>query len=194
METDIYQERYLEHQAKKKEILTNNYGKKDFRKYSKKERELFFEILENRSSQRAFNKEVVDVDVIIAAIKTAPSSCDRRGVDVSVITERDDKDLLSGLLVGGVGWVNRADKILLLKADMDCYKSPAERDFMPYLDAGAIIQTAYLACEAMNYGACYVNPNIREENKEFFKDRFDIKENELFCGVLVIGGYDLKHC
>ena len=76
---------------------------------------------------------------------------------------------------------------------MDCYKNPAERDFMPYLDAGVIIQTAYLTCEALNYGVCFVNPNIRPENQEFFKQRFGIKENQLFCGALALGKYDKKH-
>ena len=193
METDIYQERYLKHQERKKEILTNNYGTKDFDIYTKKEQEGFFKILKNRCSQRAFNKEEIDLTTIFWAIETAPSSCNRHGVLIESITERDEKDLLSGLLVGGVGWANRANTILLLKADMDCYKSPAERDFMPYLDAGVLIQTIYLTCEAMNYGACYVNPNVREENQEFFKERFGIKENEVFCGAMVIGKFDLKH-
>ena len=193
METDIFQERYLRHQQRKKEILTNNYGTMEFNTYTKKEQEVFFKILKNRCSQRTFNKEEIDLATIFWAIETAPSSCDRHGVSILSVTERDDKDLLSGLLVGGVGWANRANTILLLKANMDCYKSPAEKDFMPYLDAGVLIQTIYLTCEAMNYGACYINPNVREENQEFFKERFDIADNELFCGAMTIGKFDLKH-
>jgi len=193
MENDIYQERYLAHQERKRDILTNNYGKRCFRKYTRVEREIFFEMLRTRCSQRAFNKEGIDLDTLLWAIDQSPSSCDRKGVGVRVISERDDKDLLSGLLVGGVGWVNRADKVLLLVADMDAYKSPAERDFMLYLDAGVMIQTCYLACEAMNYGCCFVNPNIREENQEFFKERFGIMDNEVFCGALAVGNYDKKH-
>jgi hypothetical protein len=45
----------------------------------------------------------------------------------------------------------------------------------------------------MNLGCCFVNPNIRPENQEFFKQRFDIKNSQLFCGALAIGQYDLKH-
>lgn len=190
---DIYQERYLAHQGRKASVLMNNYGSKEFRKYTKKEKDMFFEILKTRCSQRAFNKEEIDLSTLLWAIDQSPSSCDRKGVGVRVITERDDKDLLSGLLVGGVGWANRANTILLLVADMNAYKSPAERDFMPYLDAGVMIQTTYLACEAMNYGCCFVNPNVREVNQEFFKERFGIGENEVFCGALMVGGYDKKH-
>lgn len=192
-ENDIYQERYLAHQERKKQILASTFGTQDFKVYTKREKEAFFEVLKNRSSQRAFNREEIDLETIMWAIDQSPSSCDRKGVGVVPIQERDKKDLLSGLLVGGVGWVNRAHTVLLLVANMDAYKSPAEKDFMPYLDAGVVIQTTYLACEAMNYGCCFVNPNVRPENQEFFRERFELGENELFCGALAIGKYDKKH-
>ena len=190
---DIFQTRYLAHQERKKEILTNNFGNKKWKIYTKEEQEAFLEVLEGRCSQRAFNREEIDLSPILNALELAPSSCNRHGILTATVTERDEKDLLSGLLVGGIGWINRAKAILLLKADMDCYKSPAERDNMPYLDAGVVIQTVYLTAEVMNIGCCYVNPNIRDENKEFFYERFGIEENEVFCGALALGSFDLKH-
>jgi len=193
MESDIYQERYLAHQERKANILTNNYGTKKFKMYTRSDREALLEVMKNRCSQRAFNKEEIDLDFIYEAIELAPSSCDRKGVSVVPIVERDKKDLLSGLLVGGVGWISRASTILLLVANMDAYKSPAERDFMPYLDAGVLIETVYLAAEVSNLGCCYVNPNVRLENQKFFKDSFSIGDTELFCGALAIGRYDKKH-
>lgn len=189
---DIYQKRYLEHQARKAKSLTSDYGVK-VKPHKRKETESFFKILESRSSQRVFNREELTAEElyhILKAIDLSPSSCSRKGVGVKIITERDDKDLLSGLLVGGVGWMNRGQVILLLEADMLAYKNPAERDTMPYLDAGVIIQTAYLSAEALNIGCCYVNPNVREKNQEFFKERFGI---EMFLGAIVLGKYDLKH-
>jgi len=187
---DIYQQRYTAHQKRKAESLTSSYGKK-VKPLSKKESDTFFKILKRRSSQRVFNNDPIDIKPILEAIKTAPSSCNRQGVYAIIISKRDDKDLLSGLLVGGTGWIYRAQVILLLVADMIAYKNPAEKDTMPFLDAGVLIQTVYLTAEAMNIGCCFVNPNIRESNREFFKKRF-LKENELFCGALVLGNYDLK--
>jgi len=70
---------------------------------------------------------------------------------------------------------------------MRAYKNPTEQSFMPYLDAGVIIQTTYLTCEALNLGCCYINPNIRDENERFFNSRFNIDDNLLFCGALIIG-------
>jgi len=185
---DSYQERYQKHQARKKAQLTTPITRKKI-KYTNKEKKGFFNILNNRKSQRVFNGEPISTDVTLKlhqALGTCPSSCDRKAINLKWITERQDKEILSGLLVGGVGWINRADKILLLFADPVAYKAPGEIDFMPYLDAGVVIQTAYLATEALGIGCCFVNPNIRNDNKEFFKARFGDK---IFCGALILGNY-----
>lgn len=188
---DVHQDRYLKHQARKAEILGSKYGVKP-KKHSDKDKKSFEKILKGRCSQRAFNREPVDIGKILELADYRPSSCNRRSVEIKVIEERDDKDLLSGLLVGGTGWVHRADKILLLMAWEDAYKSPAEKEFMCYIDAGVLVQTLYLIAESQNIGSCYVNPNIREKNKDFFYDRF-IPKGYKYCGAMAIGNYDLKH-
>jgi len=195
MKKDIYQERYLAHQQRKKEMLTSNYGKK-VSKLSKNYKIMLGDLFKRRSSQRVFNNEDLsekELKEFLSFLENAPSSCDRKGVSVRIITERDDKALLSGLLVGGVGWVYRAQAILLLLADKKCYKSPAEKEIMPYLDTGVIIQTCYLTAEVFNLGCCFVNPNIREKNKEFFRKSFGIEDDLIFCGAVVIGKYDKKN-
>jgi nitroreductase len=191
---DQFQQRYLAHQARKKLIIGNDsFGSFDFKKYTPQEQETFFNILQTRTSQRNFTNDEIDIQPVIDAMNTSPSSCGRKGVGIRIIISKEEKDLLSGLLVGGTGWINRAKVILLLVADMVCYKNPVERDYMPHLDAGFLGQTAYLSCEALNLGCCFVNPNIRVENQAFFKERFKITDNELFCGALAIGRYQTKH-
>lgn len=189
---DKHQQRYLAHQERKSLMFRSIYGASKYRRYDEKEQNLFIEILKNRRSQRVFNREPVDVEKIIELADYRPSSCDRRSVEIKVIESRDDKDLLGGLLVGGTGWIHRADKILLMIAWKDAYKSPAEKEFMSYIDAGVLAQTIYLICETMNVGSCYVNPNIREVNKEFFHERF-IPDGYQYVGCMAIGNYDLKH-
>ncbi len=186
---DEYQKRYLEHQEKKAKSLIGSKGILH-KPYTSKEKETFFKILENRKSQRVFSNEELsshEIDQLEKAIRTSPSSCNRKAVITRTITKREDKEILSGLLVGGVGWAYRGQAIILLLADMNAYKNPTEQSFMPYLDAGVIIQTTYLTCEALNIGCCYINPNIRDENERFFNSRFNIDDNLLFCGALIIG-------
>lgn len=181
-----YQDRYLNHQKRKKESLQGKYEKE--KTYSNGEIKTVKEVFKNRKSSRVFNGESVELKDILEMVETSPSSCDRKGVGYKVIERREDKELLSGLLVGGIGWINRADKIILLYSDMEAYQSPAEKDFMPYLDAGVMIQSFYLACEVLGVKVCYVNPNIREDNKEFFNSVFFPElSGHKYLGAIILG-------
>jgi nitroreductase len=162
-----YQRRYLAHQARKRAEL----------------RALMVE----RHSSRVFADDPVPDEVVLellSAATTAPSSCDRRAVSITVITERQDREILGGLLVGGVGWVHRAPTILLLHADAVAYKAPGELPYMPYLDAGVQVQALYLAATAAELACCFVNPAIRPRHKAFFAELFGA---DVFCGAMALG-------
>jgi nitroreductase len=144
-------------------------------------------LIEERHSARVFSDDPIpddSLDDVLKAAGRAPSSCDRRGVSVKVVTGRDERALLGGLLVGGVGWIHRAPAVLLLMGDPRAYKAGNEISYMPYLDAGAALGQMYLAATAAGLRACFVNPNIREGNLEHFHDVFG---NGVYCGALALG-------
>jgi len=119
---DRYQQRYLEHQQRKRTVLVG--------------------LLQERHSERAFADKPLGPELhaeFASAYERSPSSCDRRGVTYTTVTDRDRLELLGGMLVGGVGWVHRAPVVLLLFADLTAYKAPGEATRMPYLDAGVIV-------------------------------------------------------
>jgi len=191
---DYYQLRYEKHQAKKKESLQSTWGTEDYKKYVNEERALFFDMVLGRRSQRNFNSRSIDTNdlsYLKNVINRSPSSCDRKGVRVHEVTERDEKELLGGLLVGGIGWIHRASLILLFWGAKRAYKAPGEFLYMPYLDTGVIVGNLYLACEVLNIGCCFVNPNIRDMNKEFFRNTFGFGE-DIFCGAMALGNFDRK--
>lgn len=164
---DPYQERYLAHQARKAEVLRG--------------------LLEQRHSTRVFADRPVDADalqLLTEAVERAPSSCDRRGVTIRPVTDRDAKALLGGILVGGVGWLHRAPVVLLLVADPIAYKAGAEVGWMPWLDAGVIAGHLGLAVVAAGLRGCFVNPNVREMNRGHFEAVFG---PGLLCGAFAIG-------
>lgn len=164
---DPYQERYLAHQKRKKEVLRR--------------------IIQERHSDRLFSDEDVPLSVIeeiVATTDFCPSSCDRHGVQVKIVDQRDDKELLGGILVGGVGWVHRAKYVLLLMGDSLAYKARNEATYMPYLDAGVMVQQLTLATTAYDLAGCFVNPNVREQNVEHFQNVFG---EGIFCGAFAIG-------
>jgi nitroreductase len=164
MENNVYQKRYIAHQ-KKKAIELASFMKK-------------------RKSARTFGKKEVGVkelNKIFKAFKLCPSSCDRKGVYAHLVYSRDEKELLSGILVGGVGWIHRADKIILFLTDGKAYRENLK--FMPYLDAGVMVQQVYLVCTSLGMRCCFVNPNIREKYKKVFKNI----SGDLLLGAMAIG-------
>jgi len=191
---DVYKERYLAHQAKKRAQLAPTSGEIEWQEHTDTDWLKYIELQRKRRTQRTFNGEPIPeekIDKLAEAMALCPSSCNRQAIYGKFVSEREEKELLSGLLVGGVGWSYRADKLLLLFADMTAYHNPAEKDFMPYLDAGAMIKTIYDTCTVLDVGVGYVNPNIREANKDFFNERFG-GENLRFCGVLALGNFDRR--
>lgn len=164
---DIYQQRYLEHQARKREVLA--------------------ELLDERHSERRFADTPLDgpaLHDLTRAVTTAPSSCDRRAVNCLVVDDRDTKALLGGLLVGGVGWVHRAPTVLMLFADPAAYKAPGEAEVMPYLDAGAIVGQLGLAAAGLGLVGCFINPNVRKDHKPLFEAVFG---HRIYCGAYAVG-------
>lgn len=162
---DKFQKRYLSHQIRKKKML--------------------FDMIKNRYSTRIFSDKSVSkrtLDKLIQSITYCPSSCNRQPIYVKIIDKRDDKSILGGLLVGGVGWIYRADKILLLFADSKAYKE--RMVFMPFLDAGVVIYHIYLMCQYLGLKCCYVNPNVREQHQPFFRVMFG---GDIYCGAFGIG-------
>lgn len=167
MADDKYQIRYKAHQEKKKKEL--------------------MKIMKERHSSRRFSDkdvEVGKVDELLKMVDLCPSSCNRKAVSVQVITDRDKKALLGGLLVGGVGWVHRAPAILLITADPIAYKAGDEINFMPYLDGGIVSQQVSLGATSLGLVGCFCNPNIREFNKSHYHKIFG---DEILLGAFAIG-------
>jgi len=180
--TDIYQERYLAHQARKRRAIG-----------LREEVRSLWDVMASRRSQRVFDGRPLGSGVlgrIYEAVRLAPSSCNRQAIVVRTIFPPGN-EVLEQLLVGGRGWLQGAWAVLLLFADMRAYKSPAEVDFMPYLDAGFVAQNVYLAAEALGVGACYVNPNVREEDRAAFDEQFNPRGLR-FCGAMALGRYDVR--
>lgn len=163
---DKHQTRYAAHQERKRDVL--------------------MKIIEERHSERRFSGDVVGggLEDVLRAADRAPSSCDRRGVEYRLVNDRDGKALLGGLLVGGVGWIHRAPLVVLFFANPDAYKAPREIEWNPYLDTGVMAGQMQLAAESVDLKTCFVNPNVRESNQEFFSNTFG---PGLFTGALAIG-------
>lgn len=162
---DKYQTRYEAHQKRKKEMLKG--------------------IVEEHYSDRQFSDKVVEqekIEILVNSIQLIPSSCDRHGVYAKVIQDRDSKNLLGGLLVGGTGWVHRSSHIILLFGDPQAYKEGLI--YMPFIDSGVVVMKLYEILKDLGLKGCYINPQVRGENQIYFRDRFG---HDVYCGCMAIG-------
>lgn len=169
---NTYQQKYLKHQIKKRLILTENKLLKK-NKYTQKEINILLKIIKNRKSHRIFKNKINDkaINEITAIGNLAPSSCNRHGI----IIKKAPKSLIK-MLVGGKGWCDKGT-VIAFYADIKCYKSEYEKEFMPYLDTGFIAQNIYLYCEAKGLRCCFINPNTHNK----------YKSAKLLCGSMAIG-------
>lgn len=174
-QADIFQARYLAHQS-------HPGGKRD---------ELIALVKERHSNRRFDDKQLESelLGEILDALRHCPSSCDRFGVRVKVVQDRDDKALLNGLLVGGTGWVYRAPTVLMLFANKNAYKGGENGDevnYNSYLDAGIMAQTAMLVATSLGLHTAFINPQVRKADRDYFYKRFG-SNDLIFCGAIALG-------
>ena len=186
-QADIYQQRYLAHILRKKQVLAT--GKRSSTRIKPKPE--LPAIIQDRHSQRTFNAAVLsgtELHILYEAARLAPSSCNRQAITLKPVTHWGLKQQLDDWLVGGRRWIGEADTILLLFADMVAYKSPAEVEWMPWLDAAFMASNICLTATGLGIGACFVNPNIRQANKAAFDALFNPRGLR-FCGAVALGNY-----
>lgn len=189
---DAFQKKYLKHQEYKKKLLAGEIKESSLEKYTEAEIQAFFKIFKNRKSHRVFSEGIISqdkIDILFNTLYNTPSSCNRKGVKTKAIRIQYEKDLIEKTLKGGRGWINKAKIIVLLFADMTAYKSPNEKDFMPYLDAGFLGMSVYLICESLGLKCCFVNPNMDKNKKEFYEEFVKTRDkgNWLLVGAVAIG-------
>jgi len=159
-----YQDRYLEHQKRKKELL---------------------ELMAKRESLRDLKKGVDPefYEGLDGVLDLCPSSCDRKAIITRWFDDRKHLEIIGGLLKGGVGWAHRADRIVLLFGEKEAYAGINEVSFMPYLDAGVCIQQAYLYATANDVKCCFINPSCNDLNYL----QILCETDGVFCGALAFG-------
>ena len=187
MDRDIFQQRYLEHIERKKLLSQRQQGIRP----GKNVPALALDALASRHSQRTFSDVALqehEKRMLYEAVQFAPSSCNRQAICIQVAEQPERRQVLEQCIVGGRNWIGSAPTALLLFADMRAYKNPAERDFMPWLDAAFVAANVCFAALALGLGACYVNPNIRERDRALFDSVFN-DADLLFCGAVAVGNY-----
>ena len=184
--SDAYQKRYLAHRERKAEMIAAN--PESLPKLPAASAEGLLDVLvlafDRRSVRRFYDLPLPKhlIEAICKVVRQAPQSCNRQALKLKIVPGNSVNDLLAG----GEGWLGHAPTVILIFADMAAYKSPIERDFMPWLDAGVAMATITYAATAACLASCIINPHVRPGNVDAFNAAFN-KEDRLFCGAVALG-------
>jgi len=149
-----YQDRYVEHRARKARELGADVKVLGYGKLSRRSRRRFEGVSIDRWERTQ----------LLWAIANAPSSCNRGGVWVQWVDSAEQRCRWGEMLVGGVGWAQHAAAIILLWADPECYQHHNDVMGARLADqdgAFAACMAHVRACE-IGVASCYICPNLIE--------------------------------
>lgn len=201
--------RQLYHEAKKREILSNEelmwcknvlFGKtiiKTFQTDSEKNDEPLFKIIKERRSIRSWEDNGITDDefaTLIDAAKWAPSSSHRQTWHFLLTRDKEKINTISQ--IRKQKFVKNAPSCILVLININAYKK-LESVYTPYLDAGAAIQNMLLMAHTLGLGACWVNFGEYEipdsKNMQKIKNLFQIPENLKIVSIIPIGKLSAKN-
>ena len=153
-----------------------------------KETKNFYEFAHLRHTCRWFSGMPVDKAILIKVIKlaqTAPSACNRQSSKVYVIDSEDKKSQVLKLQTGNRGCGYRADKILLITADMRFWNFKTRTS--AYLDAGIFTMNLLYALHYYKICACTLNAHLTSTQKNQLHRIVGYSDSEMPIVFIAIG-------
>lgn len=148
----------------------------------------FKDFAHSRHSVRWYSDEKIPEESLINAIQlaqTAPSACNRQEIKVYVITSEGKKGEILKLHRGHTGWGHRADKILLITADMGFWK--CENRTSAFLDAGIFTMNMLYALHYYGICACTLNAHLSVKKQKKLRNIVGYSESEIPAVFISIG-------
>jgi nitroreductase len=147
----------------------------------------FSELIYQRYSSRDFtSKDVADeqIDSILAAIESAPSSGNDQAYKIAVVRDPDLRERIA-LASRNQKWMTKAPVLLVFFGDVDRYRERiGERlQYGPVQDPTIAMVYAQLAAVDVGLGSCWVAPHAGEEAAKIL----GLDGNLRLAGILPIG-------
>ena len=165
---------------------TKCYTKHDLINSFPKSNDSFFK---TRFSIREFSPEPVNIGVIEDAVRLAqnsPSVCNRQAVRVHAYEKgRVANDILS-CQNGNAGFGHKADKILIITSDLQCFLSIGERN-QPWIDGGLFAMTLIWALHNKGLASCCLNWSATHHQDQKLRSIISLPDNELVIMLLAVG-------
>lgn len=148
----------------------------------------FKDFAHSRHSVRWYSEETIPEETVIDAIelaKTAPSACNRQGIKIYVIQKEEKKKNVLNLQRGNSGWGHKADKILLITADMGYWK--CDNRTAAFLDAGIFAMNLLYALHYYKICACTMNAILSNKEQKKLRNIVGYSKSEIPAVFISIG-------
>ena len=148
----------------------------------------FYEFAHQRHTVRWFSESEIDRDELIKAVDlatTAPSACNKQSIKVYIIEKKELKNEVLNIQTGNRGWGHKANKILLLTSDMNCWNFQFRTS--AFLDGGIFTQNLLYALHYHKIAACTMNAELSPKEIESLRKLIGFKESEIPIDFIAIG-------
>lgn len=150
----------------------------------------FMDVLLKRRSTRKFNGEKVtreELDKILQAGLLAPSSRNRKPINLMVVERRQTLEELSKAKDHGAELLSGADKAIVVIADTMISDTWCE-------DSSIVLTYLHLMAANLNLASCWVQIHMRKKDdvyaEEVVRDILKIDEHYRIAGIMALGHSD----
>lgn len=144
---------------------------------------------QSRYSVRQFSSEPVELSLIETAVRMAqktPSVCNREAGRIYVVEDRQKANALLQYQNGNRGFGDRADKLLVVTARLDCFLTVGER-YQCWIDGGLFAMSLIYALHSLGLGSCCLNWSVEPAVDRSFKDAAGIPDDQAVIMLLAVG-------
>lgn len=142
-----------------------------------------------RKSVRSFSSEVVPIKEIEKAVSlamNAPSVCNRQGVKVYYIDNKEQIDKALEIQAGMRGYVEDIKQLLIITVDRNYFYTIGERNQM-YIDGGIFLMNLLYSLHYYRIGSCPANWGKNKHDELMLSDCISFPKNEKIICMLPVG-------
>jgi nitroreductase len=144
---------------------------------------------QSRHTLRHYSDAIIPKNKIVESVRlamTAPSACNRQGVRVHCIANRDLARRILEVQGGNRGFGDKADKILIVTSDLSVEMGGRERN-APYVNGGIFLMNLCYALHYNKIAHCILSCSIELERLAKIRKMASISEKEVIVAMLSCG-------
>ncbi|MDD4055963.1 MAG: nitroreductase family protein [Bacteroides sp.] len=149
----------------------------------------FEEFSKSRCSVRSFTGEKISIDMFQKVVKLAnqaPTVCNRQGISVNLIDNKDKIDKILSIQGGLRGYSDNLSQLIVLTSDRSYFYSIGER-YQLYIDGGIYLMNLLYALHYYEIAACPAHWGMPTEADLKAQEIIGLNESEKIICLIAIG-------